>query len=128
LRANFYSSSDEYVKYATAHFNMPTNNGGMYLAGYPVRKDNHAEFVAYERDGGLWNLSHEYIHYLDGRFNRYGDYCNGLHEIMLVLSFVLSQTHRTRTVFGGRKVLLNILLGVKTTQRQRPKQPRRSTL
>jgi len=80
LRANFYDSRDEYVKYATAHFNMPTNNGGMYLEGYPERKGNHAEFVAYERDGGLWNLSHEYIHYLDGRFNRYGDYCNGLHD------------------------------------------------
>jgi len=80
LRANFYSSNAEYVKYATAHFNMPTNNGGMYLEGYPERKDNHAEFVAYERNGGLWNLSHEYIHYLDGRFNRYGDYCNGLHD------------------------------------------------
>lgn len=80
LRANFYSSNAEYVKYATAHFNMPTNNGGMYLEGYPERKGNHAEFVAYERNGGLWNLSHEYIHYLDGRFNRYGDYCNGLHD------------------------------------------------
>ncbi|WP_019026970.1 collagenase [Colwellia piezophila] len=80
LRANFYSSRAEYVKYATAHFNMPTDNGGMYLEGYPERKGNHAEFVAYERDGGLWNLSHEYIHYLDGRFNRYGDYCNGLHD------------------------------------------------
>ncbi len=59
---------------------MPTNNGGMYLKGYPERKNNHAEFVAYAREGGLWNLSHEYIHYLDGRFNRYGDYCNGLHD------------------------------------------------
>jgi len=80
LRANFYSSKAEYVKYATEHFNMPTNNGGMYLEGYPERQGNHAEFVAYERNGGLWNLSHEYIHYLDGRFNRYGDYCNGLHD------------------------------------------------
>ncbi|HBY87688.1 MAG TPA: collagenase [Colwellia sp.] len=80
LRANFYSSNAEYVKYATEHFNMPTNNGGMYLEGYPERHNNHAEFVAYERNGGLWNLSHEYIHYLDGRFNRYGDYCNGLHD------------------------------------------------
>lgn len=80
LRANFYSSNAEYVKYATEHFNMPTNNGGMYLEGYPERQGNHAEFVAFERNGGLWNLSHEYIHYLDGRFNRYGDYCNGLHD------------------------------------------------
>lgn len=80
LRANFYSSRDEYVKHATAHFNMPTNNGGMYLEGYPDSVGNHAEFVAYESDGVLWNLTHEYIHYLDGRFNRYGDYCNGLHD------------------------------------------------
>jgi len=80
LRANFYSSNAEYVNYATEHFNMPTNNGGMYLEGYPERQGNHAEFVAFERNGGLWNLSHEYIHYLDGRFNRYGDYCNGLHD------------------------------------------------
>ena len=80
LRANFYSSNADYVKYATKHFNMPTNNGGMYLEGYPAKKGNHAEFVAYERNGGLWNLTHEYIHYLDGRFNRYGDYCNGLHD------------------------------------------------
>jgi len=80
LRANFYSSSDEYVKYATTYFNMPTNNGGMYLEGYPERKGNHAEYVAYEPDGGLWNLSHDYIHYLDRRFNRYGDYCNGLDD------------------------------------------------
>jgi microbial collagenase len=80
LRANFYHTRDEYVKYATAHFTMPTNNGGMYLEGYPDKKGNHAEFVAYEKNGGLWNLEHEFVHYLDGRFNKYGDYCNGLHD------------------------------------------------
>lgn len=80
LRANFYRSNEEYIKYAGHHFNMPTNNGGMYLEGYPDKKNNQAEFVAFERNGSLWNLSHEYIHYLDGRFNRYGDYCNGLHD------------------------------------------------
>ncbi len=80
LRANFYHTRADYVKYASQHFNMPTDNGGMYLEGLPDRKDNHAEFVAYERNGGLWNLEHEYVHYLDGRFNQYGDYCNGLHD------------------------------------------------
>lgn len=80
LRANFYHSRDEYVKYATGHFNMPTDNGGMYLEGFPQRRDNHAEFVAYEKNGALWNLEHEYVHYLDSRFNRYGDFCNGLHD------------------------------------------------
>lgn len=80
MRANIYSSRDEFVKYATAHFNMPTDNGGMYLEGYPDKANNQAEFVAYERSEKIWNLKHEYIHYLDGRFNKYGDYCNGLHD------------------------------------------------
>ena len=80
MRANIYANRDEFVKYATAHFNMPTNNGGMYLEGYPDKINNQAEFVAYERAGKIWNLKHEYIHYLDGRFNKYGDYCNGLHD------------------------------------------------
>jgi microbial collagenase len=80
MRANIYSNRDEFVKYATAHFTMPTNNGGMYLEGYPDKEDNQAEFVAYERSGKIWNLKHEYVHYLDGRFNKYGDYCNGLHD------------------------------------------------
>ena len=35
MRANVYHNRDEFVKYATAHFTMPTNNGGMYLEGYP---------------------------------------------------------------------------------------------
>jgi len=80
MRANIYSNRDAFVKYASAHFNMPTDNGGMYLEGYPDRTDNQAEFVAYQRDGKIWNLTHEYSHYLDGRFNKYGDYCNGLHD------------------------------------------------
>ncbi|MEW6981317.1 collagenase [Colwelliaceae bacterium 6471] len=80
MRANVYHSRDEFVKYATAHFIMPTTNGGMYLEGYPDKAGNQAEFVAYERNGQIWNLRHEYVHYLDGRFNKYGDYCNGLHD------------------------------------------------
>ena len=80
MRANVYAHRDEFVKYATAHFNMPTNNGGMYLEGYPDKPENQAEFVAYEKNDQIWNLRHEYVHYLDGRFNKYGDYCNGLHD------------------------------------------------
>ena len=80
MRANVYHNRDEFVKYATAHFTMPTNNGGMYLEGYPDKPGNQAEFVAYEKNGQIWNLRHEYVHYLDGRFNKYGDYCNGLHD------------------------------------------------
>ena len=80
MRANIYTSREEFVKYATNHFNMPTGNGGMYLEGLPQNVDNQAEFVAYVKNGKVWNLGHEYIHYLDGRFNQYGDYCKGLHD------------------------------------------------
>lgn len=80
LRANIYASREQYVNYATKHFNMPTDNGGMYLEGLPYQQGNQAEFVAYVSKGNVWNLGHEYIHYLDGRFNQYGDYCLGLHD------------------------------------------------
>ncbi len=85
LRANIYASQAEYVQYASQHFNMPTDNGGMYLEGLPEQAGNHAEFVAYQRvvegkQGQVHNLGHEYIHYLDGRFNLYGDFCATLHD------------------------------------------------
>ncbi|MCV2357479.1 collagenase [Paucibacter sp. TC2R-5] len=81
LRANIYASADEFVRYAGAHFNMPTNNGGMYLEGLPEQSGNRAEFVANQnKDGSVRNLGHEYVHYLDGRFNLYGDFCANLHD------------------------------------------------
>ncbi len=81
LRANIYASRADFVSYAAQHFNMPTNNGGMYLEGLPDQPGNQAEFVANQRpDGTVHNLEHEYVHYLDGRFNLYGDFCVGLHD------------------------------------------------
>jgi microbial collagenase len=81
LRANIYRDQASFAQYASAHFNMPTNNGGMYLEGLPEQTGNHAEFVAYQRaQGQVHNLGHEYIHYLDGRFNLYGDFCATLHD------------------------------------------------
>lgn len=81
LRANIYQSKDDFIKYATRHFNMPTNNGGMYLEGLPWQPGNQAEFVANQKkDGSIHNLGHEYVHYLDGRYNLYGDFCANLHD------------------------------------------------
>ncbi|WP_372769200.1 collagenase [Pseudoalteromonas sp.] len=80
LRANIYQDRDAYVKYVTAHFDVPSDNGGMYLEGLPHLPNNSAEFVAYQKKGQIWNLSHEYVHYLDGRFNMYGDFCANLHD------------------------------------------------
>lgn len=80
LRVNVYNSRDDFVRFATEHFNMPTDNGGMYLEGYPDQPNNQAEFITYERGDVIWNLRHEYVHYLDGRFNAYGDFCTALHD------------------------------------------------
>jgi hypothetical protein len=81
LRANIYQSKQQYVEFAGQHFQMPTDNGGMYLEGFPDQPGNQAEFVAYQREQGqVWNLSHEFVHYLDGRFNLYGDFCATLHD------------------------------------------------
>ncbi|MFZ6750496.1 collagenase [Undibacterium sp. Ren11W] len=81
LRANIYQSREDFVKYATRHFDMPTENGGMYLEGLPDQPGNQAEFVANQKsDGSIHNLGHEYVHYLDGRFNLYGDFCANLHD------------------------------------------------
>ena len=80
LRANIYASRDDYASHVTNHFDVPANNGGMYLEGLPHLKENSAEYVAYLRGTTVWNLNHEFVHYLDGRFNTYGDYCSGLHD------------------------------------------------
>jgi len=74
----FHSSSD-YQTYAGVIFGNDVNNGGIYLEGNPAQPGNQARFLAYEAEWArptfeVWNLTHEYIHYLDGRFNMYGDF------------------------------------------------------
>jgi microbial collagenase len=79
LEMNVFSSSNDYGTYAGAIFGIDTNNGGMYLEGDPAVVGNQARFIAYQAEWVLpkfeiWNLTHEYVHYLDGRFNLYGDF------------------------------------------------------
>jgi len=79
LYVNIFGSDIDYGKYAGPIFNIGTNNGGMYLEGDPSVATNIPNFVAYEAsyakpDHYVWNLEHEYVHYLDGRFNLYGDF------------------------------------------------------
>ncbi|MFF1279038.1 collagenase [Streptomyces marokkonensis] len=79
LEVVVYNSSTDYQTYAGADWGINTNNGGMYLEGNPSAAGNQARFIAYEAewvrpDFEIWNLNHEYTHYLDGRFNMYGDF------------------------------------------------------
>ncbi|MCP2324072.1 microbial collagenase [Hamadaea flava] len=78
-----FDSSTDYQTYAGAMYGIDTNNGGMYLEGDPANSANQARFIAYEAEWvrpafEIWNLNHEYTHYLDGRFDMYGDFSAGV--------------------------------------------------
>ena len=78
-----FDSSSDYQSYAGTFFGIATNNGGMYLEGSPAGLKNQARFIAYEAewrqpDFHIWNLQHEYVHYLDGRYNLQGDFSRGI--------------------------------------------------
>ncbi|MFD7641298.1 M9 family metallopeptidase [Kitasatospora sp. NPDC059795] len=78
-----FHSRNDYQTYAGVIFDMSTDNGGMYLEGKPATVGNQPRFIAYEADWArpafeIWNLNHEYTHYLDGRFDMYGDFDAGM--------------------------------------------------
>ncbi|GHE27093.1 protease [Kitasatospora indigofera] len=78
-----FDSSSDYQTYAGTIFGISTDNGGMYLEGDPAAAGNQPRFIAYEAEWvrpafQIWNLNHEYTHYLDGRFDMYGDFEAGV--------------------------------------------------
>lgn len=78
LEVIVFSSSSQYQSYAGQFFGINTDNGGMYLEGDPEVQGNQARFIAFQAtwlsDFVIWNLEHEQYHYLDGRFNKWGDF------------------------------------------------------
>ena len=77
-----FASNSSYVDYSSFLFGNTTDNGGQYLEGNPSKADNTARFVAYRYANGedlsILNLEHEYMHYLDARFNQYGTFSDNL--------------------------------------------------
>ncbi len=76
LRVIVFNNAAEYNKYGQLVFDIETNNGGMYIEGTTQDPDNIATFYSYEHfwvrpEFQVWNLNHEYVHYLDGRFIKY---------------------------------------------------------
>ncbi len=74
-----FSDYDNYRKYASVLYGISTDNGGMYLEGDPAKPGNQARFIAHEAswlrpEFKVWNLEHEFTHYLDGRFDMAGDF------------------------------------------------------
>ncbi|OAN13810.1 hypothetical protein A3K86_14730 [Photobacterium jeanii] len=79
-----FDTNSDYVTYSNFLFGNTTDNGGQYLEGNPADPNNTARFVAYRNEYAegfsILNLEHEYVHYLDGRFNLYGDFGDVLRE------------------------------------------------
>ncbi|MEU6235615.1 M9 family metallopeptidase [Kitasatospora sp. NPDC047058] len=72
-----------YSLYAGSMYHIATDNGGMYEEGDPAKAGNQARFIAHEAswlrpEFQIWNLNHEYTHYLDGRYDMYGDFDAGI--------------------------------------------------
>jgi len=67
LKVYLFANVNDYKTQAATLFDMDTNNGGAYLEG---EGQWDSEFAAYQAgsNGDVWNLKHEYVHYLDGRF------------------------------------------------------------
>ncbi|CAM5232716.1 MULTISPECIES: collagenase [Streptomyces] len=75
-----FAGREDYRTYAGAIFGISTDNGGMTLIGDPADPANEPYAVMYQKsqDTGhaarIWNLNHEYTHYLDARHNMKGDF------------------------------------------------------
>jgi microbial collagenase len=79
LEVIVFSSNIDYENYSTVLFGNDTDNGGIYLEGDPAVPGNQPRFIEFEATWlrprfEIWNLRHEFIHYLDGRFDMYGDF------------------------------------------------------
>ncbi|MCG9714005.1 collagenase [Shewanella insulae] len=79
LQVVAFKNWSQYNAYGQLLFDISTDNGGMYIEGTPSNPDNQASFFAYRQfwiasEFAIWNLNHEYVHYLDGRFVKYGGF------------------------------------------------------
>lgn len=76
LRVVIFDNHAEYNKFGQLIFDINTDNGGMYIEGTTQDPDNIATFYSFEHfwvrpEFAVWNLNHEFVHYLDGRFVKY---------------------------------------------------------
>lgn len=83
-----FKTKSDYSTYSSFFFDNTTNNGGQFLERDPSKQGNVPRFVAYQNgwddDFSILNLEHEYVHYLDGRFNQYGDFHDTMREGSIV--------------------------------------------
>ncbi|MER6355329.1 collagenase [Streptomyces sp. NPDC001634] len=75
-----FASRADYQTYAGAIFGVSTDNGGITLEGDPTDPANQPLSIMYQKDhddgfvARIWNLNHEYTHFLDARDDMKGDF------------------------------------------------------
>ncbi|ANP52647.1 microbial collagenase [Streptomyces griseochromogenes] len=75
-----FASRADYQTYAGAIYGVSTDNGGITLDGNPSDPGNQVKSIMYQKDSDdgfvarIWNLNHEYTHFLDGRDDMKGDF------------------------------------------------------
>ncbi|MYX97842.1 collagenase [Streptomyces sp. SID486] len=80
LRLVVFASRADYQMYAGAMYGISTDNGGMTLGGDPSDPANQSMSIMYQKDtddgfpARIWNLNHEYTHFLDARDDMKGDF------------------------------------------------------
>ncbi|KOV92962.1 collagenase [Streptomyces sp. NRRL B-3648] len=80
LRLVVFAGRTDYQTYAGAMYGISTDNGGMTLGGDPSDPANQPMSIMYQKnyDDGfparIWNLNHEYTHFLDARDDMKGDF------------------------------------------------------
>jgi microbial collagenase len=79
LEVVVFADREEYHRYSPVFFGNDVDNGGVYLEGDPASPTNQPRFIAFvatwlQPRFEVWNLKHEFVHYLDGRYDMYGDF------------------------------------------------------
>ncbi|MCS0604818.1 collagenase [Streptomyces sp. LP11] len=75
-----FASRADYQTYAGAIYGVSTDNGGITLDGDPSDPANQVTSIMYQKDyddgfvARIWNLNHEYTHFLDARDDMKGDF------------------------------------------------------
>ncbi|WP_162791620.1 collagenase [Dyella tabacisoli] len=79
LEVDVFNSSADYATYGSYLYGINTNNGGLSIKGDPSQVGNIAHFYCYHAewitaDWEIWNLWHEFTHYMDGKYNQKGSF------------------------------------------------------
>ncbi|PWI44748.1 M9 family metallopeptidase [Streptomyces sp. ICBB 8177] len=75
-----FSSQLDYQIYAEAIYGVDTDNGGITVTGDPTQPGNSSYSVMYQAPyatdftADIWNLNHEFTHYLDAVYDTKGDF------------------------------------------------------